>query len=257
MLDVGALKLRVSRILINRPDQGSTFVEFAPALLINDADLAATRLVQPASRMQYNLLLAGDSQALLDYQRWYKPRTRSGERLETVADASPQIDEAARRAGRFLALASLVAVLLCAVAVAMSARSYLARHLDAVALMKTLGAPRRLVLGVHALELLALAVSATLLGAAGGWLTQTWLLRALAGFLRTDLPPAGMMPVLIGLTVAIAMLAGFALPSLLQLTRVPALRVLRRDTGPPPLRLWLALAPALLAVVGIIYGTLG
>jgi putative ABC transport system permease protein len=257
MLDVGALKLRVSRILINRPDQGSTFVEFAPALLINDADLAATRLVQPASRMQYNLLLAGDSQALLDYQRWYKPRTRSGERLETVADASPQIDEAARRAGRFLALASLVAVLLCAVAVAMSARSYLARHLDAVALMKTLGAPRRLVLGVHALELLALAVSATLLGAAGGWLTQTWLLRALAGFLRTDLPPAGMMPVLIGLTVAIAMLAGFALPSLLQLTRVPALRVLRRDTGPPPLRLWVALAPALLAVVGIIYGTLG
>ncbi len=47
-LAVGALNLRVSRILISRPDQGSAFVELAPALLINDADLGATQLVQPA-----------------------------------------------------------------------------------------------------------------------------------------------------------------------------------------------------------------
>jgi putative ABC transport system permease protein len=257
MLSVGARKLRVSRILIGRPDQGSTFVEFAPALLINDGDLAGTRLVQPASRMQYDLLLAGDTAAIASYQGWFKARARPGEKLQTVADASPQIGEAARRAGRFLALASLVAVLLCAVAVAMSARCYLARHLDVVALMKTLGAQRRFVLGVHATQLLILAFAATLVGSLGGWLTQLWLLHALAGFLRTDLPPAGWLPVVAGLAVAVAMLVGFALPSLLQLTRVPALRVLRRDTGPPPLRLWLALAPAVLAVMGIIYGTLG
>jgi putative ABC transport system permease protein len=53
------------------------------------------------------------------------------------------------------------------------------------------------------------------------------------------------------------MLAGFALPTLLQLTRVPALRVLRRDAGPPPARLWLSLAPAVAAIAGVIYGTLG
>jgi putative ABC transport system permease protein len=256
-LSVGARELRISRILIGRPDQGSTFVEFAPALLINDGDLAGTRLVQPASRMQYDLLLAGNPEGIASYQGWFKERARPGEKLETVADASPQIGEAARRAGRFLALASLVAVLLCAVAVAMSARSYLARHLDVVALMKTLGAQRRFVLGVHASQLLILAVSATLAGSLAGWLTQLWLLHALAGFLRTDLPPAGWVPVIVALVVAVAMLAGFALPSLLQLTRVPALRVLRRDTGPPPLRLWLALAPAILAVMGTIYGTLG
>ena len=145
-LSVGARTLRVSRILIGRPDQGSTFVEFAPALLINDGDLATTRLVQPASRMQYDLLLAGTPEAVTEYRSWFNGRARPGEKLETIADASPQVGEAARRAGRFLALASVVAVLLCAVAVAMSARSYLARHLDAVALMKTLGAQRRFIL---------------------------------------------------------------------------------------------------------------
>src|SRR4051812_5905619 len=254
-LSVGARELRVSRILIGRPDQGSTFVGFAPGLLMNDADLAARRLVQPASRMQYDLLLAGSPKSIASYQGWFDPRARPGEKLETAADASPQIGEASRRAGRFLALASLVAVLLCAVAIAMSARCYLARHLDAVALMKTLGAQRHFVLGVHATQLLFLALAATLVGSLCGWLTQVWLLHALAGLLRTDLPPAGPWPVLAGLVIAVAMLAGFALPSLLQLTRVPALRVLRRDTGPPPLRLWLALGPAIVALAGTVYGT--
>ncbi|MFO1410840.1 MAG: FtsX-like permease family protein, partial [Steroidobacteraceae bacterium] len=59
-----------------------------------------------------------------------------------------------------------------------------------------------------------------------------------------------------GLAVAIAMLAGFALPSLLQLARVPALRVLRHDAGPPPPALWLALAPALAVVVLVSRATL-
>ncbi len=256
-LMVGALGLRVGRILISRPDQGSAFIEFAPALMLNDADLAATKLVQPASRMEYALLLAGDGGALRAYRDWFTPRARPGERLASVADASPQIGDAARRAGQFLSIAGLVAVLLCAVAVAMSARSYVARHLDAVALMKTLGAQRRFVLGVSVLQLLFLAVAAALVGSLVGWVTQAWLLRALAGLLRTDLPPAGWAPVFIGFAVAVAMLAGFALPSLLQLTRVPALRVLRRDIGPPPARLWLALAPAVLAAVGVIYATLG
>ena len=256
-LMVGATSLRVSRILITRPDQGSAFVEFAPGLLLNDADLAATQLVQPASRMEYALLVAGDARALRAFHDWFEPRARPGERLASVADASPQIGDAARRAGQFLSLAGLVAVLLCAVAVAMTARSYVARHLDAVALMKTLGASRRLVLGIHVLQLLLLAVAAAAIGASVGWLTQAWLLHALAGLLRADLPPASGLPVAIGFIVAVAMLAGFALPSLLQLTRVPALRVLRRDVDAPPLRLWLAFAPAALAVLGVIHGTLG
>jgi putative ABC transport system permease protein len=67
------------------------------------------------------------------------------ERIGTLLDVdetAPQIKIGHRSLGRFLSLASLVAVLLCAIAVAMAARRYVQRHLDSVALMKTLGATR-------------------------------------------------------------------------------------------------------------------
>ena len=96
-----------------------------------------------------------------------------------------------------------------------------------------------------------------MLGAAAGWLTQLWLVRVLQGLLRADLPPAGAWPALVGFIIALAVLAGFALPSLLQLTRVPALRVLRRDAGPPALGFLAAGAPVLLAIAGVVYGALG
>src|SRR3984957_20435748 len=256
-LSVGSRSLRVTRILISRPDQSSTFVEFASALLINDADLAATKLIQPGSRIRYVLLLAGPSAQLDSFRRWHQTQEARHERVEDVADASPQIGDASKRAARFLALASLVAVLLCAVAIAMSARSYVRRHLDAVALMKTLGATRRLVLAVNLWQLLLLAAVASVLGAGAGWLTQLWLVRLLQGLLRADLPPAGPWPAVVGFIIALAVLAGFALPSLLQLTRVPALRVLRRDAGPPALSFLAAGIPVLLAIAGVVYGALG
>jgi putative ABC transport system permease protein len=256
-LTVGSRTLVVTRILITRPDQSSTFVELAPAVLINEADLPSTRLVQPGSRVEYALLLAGTRTQLEAFRAWHHSAETPHERVAEVADASPQIADATRRAARFLALASLVAVLLCAVAIAMSARSYVRRHLDVVALMKTLGASRRTVLALSLWQLLMMAGGASALGAGTGWLTQLWLVRVLRGFLRTDLPPATFWPALIGFAVAVTILAGFAVPSLLQLTRVPALRVLRRDVGAPSLGMWAAGAPVLVAIAAVVYGALG
>jgi putative ABC transport system permease protein len=256
-LTVGASTLRLTRIVISRPDQGSGFVDFAATLLINEFDLAATQLIQPASRVRYALLLSGERAQLDAFRRWHQTKATPRERLQDIEDGSPQIGSAVRRAGRFLGLAGLVAVLLCAVAVAMTARSYVRKHLDVVALMKTLGATRAFVLTVSVIQLLCLALAATAIGSVLGWLTQHWLVRVLKDVLRSNLPPASFGPVVIGLVVAVTMLAGFALPSLLQLTRTPALRVLRRDVAPPPPGAVAAGLPALIAIVAVVYGTLG
>ena len=252
-VSVGAATFRVSRVLITRPDQGGGFGELAPSLLMHADDLPSTKLLQPGSRATHALLFAGEREEIARFKAWLERNKQRGQRLRDVSEASPQIQNAIDRAGRFLSLASLVAVLLCAIAVAMAARRYVQRHLDSVALLKTLGATRNLTLAVSLIQLLLIAVAAALLGAGFGYLAQEWLLRALQDFLSADLPPPDLVPLGLGFLTSIALLAGFALPPLLQLSRVPAIRVLRRDMGPPPPVVWLAFGPAIAAVVFLVW----
>ena len=119
------------------------------------------------------------------------------------------------RAGRFLSLASLVSVLLCAIAVAMSARRYVQRHLDSVALMKTLGATRAFTLSVSLMQLLRRSrIAATLIGSAHRLPRAGVAAARDPDLLAAELPPASLVPLGIGFVTALAVLAGFALPPL-------------------------------------------
>src|ERR1700756_1322533 len=176
------------------------------------ADLGSTRLIQPGSRVSYHGLFAGDRAAIEDFKGWLSDHKSPGERLRDVTDASPQVRNAVDRSGRFLSLASLVSVLLCAIAVAMAARRYVNRHLDTVALLKTLGATRALTLAVSVLQLLALALIAATAGAALGFIAQEWLLRTIRGLLNvTELPAASAAPLAVGFVPAGAVVGGFCL----------------------------------------------
>ncbi len=252
-LSIGAATFRVTRVLISRPDQGGSFAELAPSIILNADDLPATRLIQPGSRVSYAALFAADHARVEDFRRWLIEHKQPDERLRDITEASPQIKDAVDRSGRFLELASLVSVLLCSIAVAMSARQYVRGHLDAVALLKTLGATRSLTLGVSLIQLLLTALVAAIAGSAIGFAAQEWLLHVLKGLINAELPPADLAPLGMGFLAAIAVLAGFALPPLLQLGRVPPIRVLRRDVGPPPPLLLFAFGPAAAAVIALIY----
>jgi putative ABC transport system permease protein len=251
-LSVGEATLRVSRVLIARPDQGSGFADLAPSLLMNESDLAATGLIQPGSRARYAGLYAGDAAAVREFSTWLEANKATGERLRDIAEASPEVSNASNRAGRFLLLASLAGVLLCAVAIAMTARRYVKRHLDLAALLKTLGASQAMVLTISLAQLVCIALVATVAGSVAGFLAQQGLLSVLKGMISAELPAAGWQPVAMGFVTAVLLLTGFALPSMLQLSRVPAIRVLRRDIGAPKLGTLVAYGPAVLAIVLLI-----
>jgi putative ABC transport system permease protein len=255
-VNIGARTFRVSRILITRPDQGATFLELAPSLIMNERDLDSTELVQPGSRMRRAQLFAGPRDEIGAFKDWLEANKKPNEEIEDVEDSAPQIKSAIDRSARFLSIASLVAVLLCAIAVAMAARRYVHRHLDSVALLKTLGATRGFTLSVSLVQLTLVGLVAAVFGSLLGFGAQAWLVKVLAGLLRGDLPAPGFAPLGIGFLTAIAVLSGFALPPLLQLSRTPALRVLRRDVGPPRPLVVLAFGPAVLAIVFLIHWVL-
>jgi len=253
-LMVGAHSVTVTQVLDYRPDQGAGFGDLSATLMINLADLPATELVQPGSRVSRAVLFAGDLADVAAFREYLQANKKPGERLQAIEDASPQIRASSERAGRFLSLASLVSVLLSAVAVAMAARRYAARHLDNVALMKCMGASQGFVLRQTVLQLVCIAVLVTIAGTAVGYLAQAGLAWLLRDVIRSDLPPPGAATAWVGLVTAVTILVGFALPPLLQLKRVPPARVLRRNLEPPPLRYAAVYLFAIGAVLALLYG---
>ena len=230
---LGRQTFRVAAILTREPDRGINFFSLAPRLMMHLEDIPATGLIQFGARLRYGLLIAGESRAVAAYQAWVTPQLKPGERLEDTRQARPEISSALDRAERFLGLATLLTVVLSAVAAAMAARRYLQRHLDACAVMRCLGMTHGRLLRLHAMLFLGLAglagVVGCLLGLAAHFVLISWLTAALG----LDLPWPGWLPLLTGFAVAGVLLFGFAFPPLLQLARVPTLRVLRRELGPP------------------------
>jgi putative ABC transport system permease protein len=252
-LRIGEATFRVTEVLDYRPDQGTGFVNLAPAALLNYDDVAATQLLQPGSRVTYSALFAGPTAAILEFREYLVSNKAPGERLRDVDESSRQLNSAIDRASRFLNLASLASVLLAAVAVAMGARRYATRHIDTVALMKCMGASQGFVLAISVIELTLLAISAVALGALLGYLAQAGLAWVLRDLIHTTLPAASFAPLPIALVTVLAMLIGFALPPLLQLRSTPPARVLRKSISAPPLRYGLSYVLALAALFAILW----
>ncbi len=228
-IQLGNSRLAVAAILTQEPDRGVAMFGFAPRLLLNHADLAATGLVRPASRVAYRLQFAGEARQIEAYGRWLKSRLARGERLEDLSNARPEMRAVLERAQRFLRLAALLAVVLAAVAVGFAADRYMRRHLDGCAVMRCLGASQGQLMVIHGGEFLVFGLLATFAGCLLGYATQLAMQTLLAGLLSVALPLPSWLPWLHGLLVGLVLVAGFAAPPLLRLRAVPTLRVLRRE----------------------------
>jgi putative ABC transport system permease protein len=144
---------------------------------------------------------------------------------------APRSARSLERADRFLGLAALVSVVLAAIAVAMAARRHSARHLDACAVLRCLGASQRTILAIQLGELVLIGLAGCAVGVLGGLAVQSFVASYLADVIGMNIPGAGWRPALHGFAVGFTVLLAFAAPPVLALRRVPALRVLRRDLG--------------------------
>ncbi len=245
---IGAAELRLAALVLQEPDGAIDYFNVAPKVFIDLNDLSKTDLIQEGSRVGYRLVVAGDANAVERFVAVARPALKRGQRLETIADARPEIRSALDRAGRFLGLAALVSVVLAAIAVAMAARRHSARHLSGAAVMRCLGASQRTLVAIHIGELLILGVVASGIGIAIAFVMQWGIGLWLADALKVSIPPAGIMPALQGFAVGLVVLMAFGAPPVLALRRVSALRVLRRDLDAAEPSAWLV---ALAGFVGL------
>ncbi|MBE0621644.1 MAG: FtsX-like permease family protein [Burkholderiales bacterium] len=232
-IELGNTQLIFGAVLTLEPDRGLSFFNIAPRLLMRVEDLPATGLIQTGSRARYQLYVAGTRAAAEAYDRWAKPRLGAGQRIESLGNARPEVRSGLDRAQQFLGLSAMLAVILAAVAIALSTRRYTQRHLDGYAVMRCFGALQGRLFALFAWEFVLLGVAACAVGCILGYAGQAAIALWLTELVASSLPQPGFYPVLQGFAAGLLLLLGFALPPLLQLKNVPAIRVIRREVGAP------------------------
>jgi len=232
-IELGNARFTVGAVLTLEPDRGVSFFNIAPRLLMRVDDLPATGLIQTGSRASYQLYVAGARAATEAFDRWAKPKLGPGQRIESLGNARPEVRAGLDRAQQFLGLSAMLAVILAAVAIALSTRRYTQRHLDGYAVMRCFGAMQGRLFALFSWEFVLLGLAACALGCVLGYAGQAVIARWLTDFVASSLPQPGFYPVLQGFAAGLLLLLGFALPPLLQLKNVPAIRVIRREVGAP------------------------
>ena len=238
---VGDKEFRIAQLITAEPDRGAAFANFAPRVMLAMADLAATGLAGNGARLTYRLQIAAPSSNELAgvhaFEAWIKQKIEAGAikgvRLESLESGRPEMRSTLDRADQFLSLVGLLSAMLAAVAVAMAARRFMLRHLDACAMLRCLGLTQNQVTVLYLLEFALVGLLGSVLGVLVGFGAHFVLLQLIASLIASDLPPVSVLPALQGVVTGMLLLIGFALPPVLQLRNVPHNRVIRREQAAP------------------------
>jgi putative ABC transport system permease protein len=232
---LGDTQMKVTRVIVTEPDRGTGFINFAPRVMINEADLPATHLVQPASRVNYRFAVAGADPQVAAFVEWAQQEVKQpavrGVRVESLEGGRPEMRQALDRAEKFLNLVALLSALLSAVAVSLAARGFAASHLDDCAMLRVLGQSQRTIAWSYAVEFALVGLAASVAGVLIGFGVHFAFVLLLSGLVGSSLPAAGPWPAFFGVGMGLTLLFAFGLPPVLQLAQVPPLRVIRRDVG--------------------------
>jgi len=232
-LRLGDADFRVAAVLTLEPERGVGFFNIAPRLMMHVDDVAKTNLIRPGSRAWYYLYVAGASEPLAAFEGWAKARLERGQRIDNLESGRPEVRAAIDRAERYLGLTALLAAVLAGVAIALATRRFVERHLDGCAVMRCLGATQAKLVRLFGVEFALLGLAASGTGLVIGYAMQLLVATTLESLMRASLPLPSPLPGVQGMAVGLVLLLGFALPPLLQLKNVPAVRVMRRESGAP------------------------
>ena len=228
-IQLGQSQIKIAGIISKSPDQGSSVFEFMPQLLIPLKDLPKTGLLTPASRAKFSLLFAGESKHIEKLRDWLNPRLQKTEKINSLKDGIPSVQQALQRGQKFLSMASLLSVILAGVAIALTSYSLSQRETNTVAVLKTMGASRRQIIWRYSSQLFLLATVAAILGIITGFFIQLVLSYVLRDMIGQTLPNPSFHPAISGLMTAWVMVLGFSLPQLIRLVNISPIRIFQKQ----------------------------
>ncbi|MBO6782641.1 MAG: FtsX-like permease family protein [Alphaproteobacteria bacterium] len=257
IIRVGEARFEIRAAIDREPDRigGSGLFTLGPRLMIADAALAETGLVQPGSliRYTYRIALPEGSDIAATVAQLGADFPEAGWRVRTLDESSPRLTRLIGRVTLFLSFVGLTALLVGGVGVANAVRAWLDGRTSTIATLKCLGAPRALVFRVYLLQVLALAGLGTAIGLVLGALLPMALTDLLSQLvpirLETGIFPGPLaVAALFGLLTALT----FSVWSIARAGDIPAGSLFRSVVAPTrglPRRPYIAATAALAAAL--------
>jgi putative ABC transport system permease protein len=214
-ITVGKAVIELRAALQSEPDRLAGGISFGPRLLMSQAALRASALLQPGSlvRWQYRVRLpaanSSDSAVAAFEQQAHTEFPNAGWDVRTRKKASPQLERNVERFSQFLTLVALTALLIGGVGVANAVASHLARKRDAIATMKALGAAGADIFAIYCSQIMLVALLATLIGAAIGAALPFVIVRLLGAIIPLPVAPA-LYPAVLVLSIGYGLLTALA-----------------------------------------------
>ena len=192
---IGLATIELRAIMKAESEKLAGGIGFGPRLLVSEAALRATGLVQPGSlvRWHYRLRLpaadTNDRLARAVVAASEKQLPDAGWEARTRANASPALGRNIERFTQYLTLVGLTALLVGGVGVANAVKHYLDRRREVIATLKSLGATGGRVFAIYLTEVLLLAAVGTAIGLIVGAALPFTISAAFGGVLPLPIEP--------------------------------------------------------------------
>jgi putative ABC transport system permease protein len=262
VITIGGARFEVRARIVSEPDKIATGIGFGPRLILSQDGLKASGLLQPGSlvRWTYRLSLSPGRASDDDMARIQAEAGRlfpqAGWETRTRLNADPRFASNIERFSQFLTLVGLTALLVGGVGVANAVAAFVDRKRISIGILKSLGAPGRLVVAIYTVQVLMVAAIGIGLGLVVG-AALPFLASAAFGHLL----PVAIQPTLAPGQLALALVYGlltalaFSILPLGLAQDVPVSGLFRDRIGPVnnrPRRGYLVAAAALaLALVAV------
>ena len=167
-LAIGSATIEITAVIQSESDKLAAGIAFGPRIIVSEAALRATELLQPGSlvRWHYRLRVPGgsDSAATAVVAQAAALLPDAGWEIRTRTNASPALERNVERFTQYLTLVGLTALLVGGVGVANAVKSHLDRKREVIATLKSLGATGGRVFAIYLWQVLALALIGTAIG---------------------------------------------------------------------------------------------
>jgi len=240
VIDIGESSFVINAIAKQIPDASFSVFTSGVKVIINIGDLDKTKLVQPGSRLTYKYLFSGDVDAIKSFDAWLKPKLDDSQRWYDIQSKQSSLADALNKAEKYLSLASLLGIILAAVAVSVASRRYAERNQRSVGVYKAMGASLSYVRKLFYFQWSLLSAFSIILGLLVGYVLAQIGFYAIQDYLpmqltmnsvndthHTGLITLGFYPLMVAIFTGLLCALAFAITPLSQLIATSPLVVIR------------------------------